>query len=136
MTTPRNLFIKIPPDWSFAFIGGVREFVPIDTLVISKLYATACHYVVLRHNFICGHIDNNRYNTLINQLIEPYTTYGMAVSSIKYYVETLYRQCRPILDVHPGMLRNALFWNDDGGDVVGVVFEYIQPYPVTTLRFA
>jgi hypothetical protein len=136
MTNPRNIFIKIPPEWSYAYIGAMREFIPLDSLVISKLYAVACHFVVLRHNFIWGHMDNVRYTCLVEDQFRPYASYGLAVGNMKFYLEDLYRRMRPILDGHPGMLKNALFWNDDAGDVIGTVFEYVQPYPIESRQFA
>lgn len=136
MSEPGNIFIKLQPEWSYSFIGAMKEFMELDTLVVAKLYNVATHFLVLRHNFIWGHIDNVRYTALVNELFAPFAHCRMQHHVMNYYAEDLYRRCRPVLDIHRNMLRSTLFYNDDKGDVIGTVFQYVQPFPISTLQFA
>lgn len=135
MPDPRSLFIKVDPFWSYTYIGNAKDLIDLDTYTVAKLYQVACEYVVLRHNFISGHVDNNRFTVMTNALFRDYETTATLHGVIKYYAEDLYRRVRPVLDIHRAMLQKILFFNDDRGDVTGLVLEYVVLPQMTTYQF-
>jgi hypothetical protein len=130
------MFIKVDPVWSYTYAGAAKDLIALDTYSIAKLYQVACEYVVLRHNFISGHIDNNRFTVMMNALFRDYEYDTNLHGVTKYYAEDLYRRVRPVLDMHRGMLQKILFYNDDRAEVIGLVFEYVVFPKITSYQFA
>jgi hypothetical protein len=119
------MFIKVDPVWSYTYAGTAKDFLELDSYILANLYRVACEYVVIRHNFISGHIDNNRFTTIVGAIFRDYEHDTTLHGVIKYYAEDLYRRVRPVLDVHRNMLQKILFNNDDRGEVNGLIFEYV-----------
>jgi hypothetical protein len=135
MPDPKNIFIKVDPEWSYNYIGSIKEFVQLDPGVLAEYYNLACAYLTLRHNFVTGHIDNVGYSNQIYSLFKPFENSSILHGVISYCTENLYRRVRPVLDMYRRMLARVSFFNDDKGEVQGLVFQYVEHYPMTTLQF-
>ncbi|MNF25509.1 hypothetical protein D3C81_313340 [compost metagenome] len=135
MPDPKNIFVKIDPTWSYNYMGSVKEFVQLEPNIIAEYYNLACAYLTIRHNFVSGHLDNVSYTNQIYTLFKPFENTSTLHSVIAYCTEGLYRLVRPVLDMYRRVLARVTFVNDDKGDVNGLVFQYVEHYPITTLQF-
>ena len=135
MSDPRSVFVKCPAMWSYNYIGALKEFVPITPEVMEQYYTVACQYLVIRHNFVTGLMDNVQYNNAVYQLFKPFEENAYLDANVKWGCETLYRMVRPILHIHRKQVHTVTYFNDDAGDIQGLIFHYVQTQPITSLQF-
>lgn len=121
MTEPVRIFIRCQPEWSFRYIGGIKDFIPIDLSVIEHFYGIVNYYTTLRHNFINGHTDNLTYAQDLEQLRISATDNYPLWEYVLWECETLYRQLRPFLNNHSVPIEKTSYVKDDRGEVLGFV---------------
>ena len=135
MNPPRCIFIKCQTDWSYNYIGAIKEFIELSPAVLTQYYAMACAYLVLRHNFCSGHLDNQAYTTQVTELFRPLHHVPHLNDVVQWNCETLYRLVRPILHVHHCPITQVSYTNDDHGDILGIVVHYQTPYHSPSMQF-
>lgn len=133
---PKRIFIKSDPEWSFNLIGSIKELVEPSPSVLELYYGQACRYLQHRHNFIIGQIDNVGYTEAMYGVFKPFEHDGILDAVTKYSYENLYRRVRPALDKHQQQISGVRYFNDDKGDVQGLIFDFVQHQPITTLQFS
>lgn len=121
MTEPTRIFIRCQPEWSYRYIGGIKDFISIEATTQEKFYNVVNYYVTLRHNFLTGHVDNIQYVNLIERLRLDTTDQLTLWEYVLWECETLYRQLRPFLSGYLVPVEKTVNVNDERGEVLGFV---------------
>lgn len=134
MTEPNRIFIRCASDWSYRYIGGIKDFVPIDFKVMEKFYNVVGYYVTIRHNFITGHLDNTGYTQALDRLKIDTTEEQALWEYTLWEAETLYRQLRPFLNQFSVPIEKTHYLNDDRGEVLGFVVHLRQTSTISQMQ--
>ena len=135
MSDPKRILIKIEPDWSYNFIGSIKDLIVLSPEVLAQYYTLACNYMMIRHNFVMGFMTNTDYTDQYYLLFKPLEGNSLVDATAKFCVENLYRRCRPVLEHHCKQVIGVNFINDEKGDVLGLVFHYAENHQITSLQF-
>lgn len=126
MNHPRCIFIKCNNEWSYNYIGGIKEFIPLAPATTVTFHTLACNYITLRHNFCTGHIDNQSYTHELNTLFKTLLGNTQLDAVVRWNCETLYRLVRPVLSVHHNPISKTTYTQDSNGELIGLIINYQQ----------
>lgn len=126
MSDVNRIFIRCEADWSYNLSGAIKEFVDPTPQVLEQYYQHAGEYLIHRHNFISGFIDNVQYTEAMYVALKPFENNGHLECIVKYSYENLYRRMLPVLNQYKRKLCSVTRYLGECGDVVGWIVQFVN----------
>jgi len=115
-----NTYLPIELAWSYNFVGGLKEYVELDTRVMDRAYHLVSTYIIHRHNFgLSG--NGSLYNPVLASLFHQADQLGIPQPYFEFYCDNLFRLLYNCLEQIPQELREITPICNDKGDITGFV---------------
>lgn len=115
-----KVYVAIDPAWSYGFLGGVKEFLPMHLDLIDDLYDLAFTYVRAQHNFLLDR-EAKVFNAVNEHIVKRLQKFNVHPSFFEHQFKALYLHHRVGLDALGAKIQKVQCINNDLGDVIGIV---------------